>query len=241
MKATTSHITHHALVMMVAAFVLLVALAVASIRAAQDRVPGSAFLAGTWTLDPYLSDHPEQVARALRLDTRDVGEDLSGRQDESGRQGSGAGERGGGNGRSGTGPGPAKERISEGDRKLLSALTDAVRFPPTTLTISQTGTAVTLVTGAGASTTLQTNGKAEKLQVGAGTVDRTAAWEGPHLAVAYDIGHAGTLTYDYGLAPTTGQLVIRVNFERRRGEPGPFDIKLVYNAARPAGTARPRQ
>jgi hypothetical protein len=29
--------------------------------------------------------------------------------------------------------------------------------------------------------------------------------------------------------PTTGQLVIRVNFERVPGQPGPFEIKLVYN------------
>lgn len=43
----------------------------------------------------------------------------------------------------------------------------------------------------------------------AGTVDRAAKWEGP----------------------TTKQLLIRVNFERRRGQPGPVDIELVCNRA----------
>lgn len=26
-----------------------------------------------------------------------------------------------------------------------------------------------------------------------------------------------------------GQLLIRINFERVRDEPGPFDVKIVYN------------
>lgn len=80
--------------------------------------------------------------------------------------------------------------------------------------------------------TLQTNGKAERQQLAAGIVDRTATWEGPQLVVRYEVGRAGTLTYTYLLAPTTGQLVVRINFERRRGEPGPFDIKLVYDRRR---------
>jgi hypothetical protein len=63
----------------------------------------------------------------------------------------------------------------------------------------------------------------------AGTVERVARWEGPTIVIAYDVGHAGTLTYAYALVRTTKQLLIRVNFERVRGEPGPFDINLVYN------------
>ena len=54
--------------------------------------------------------------------------------------------------------------------------------------------------------------------------------------VAYEVGQAGTLTYTYSLVPTTKQLVIRVNFERRPGQPGPFEIKLVYDPA-PAARA----
>jgi hypothetical protein len=57
--------------------------------------------------------------------------------------------------------------------------------------------------------------------------------KGPQLVVAYEVGHAGTLTYAYSLVPTTKQLLIRVNFERRPEQPGPSEIKLVYGPAAP--------
>ena len=81
----------------------------------------------------------------------------------------------------------------------------------------------------GAPQTLHTNGKAEKHQLDAGAINRTATWEGPQLVVAYEVGHVGTLTYTYSLVPTTKQLLIRVNVERRPGQPGPFEIRLVCN------------
>jgi hypothetical protein len=31
------------------------------------------------------------------------------------------------------------------------------------------------------------------------------------------------------IVPTTGQLLIRINFERMRDVPGPFDVKIVYD------------
>jgi hypothetical protein len=54
-------------------------------------------------------------------------------------------------------------------------------------------------------------------------------WEGPQLVVAYDVGNAGTLTYRYDKAPTTGQLVVRVSFERKSGGTSPLEVKLVYD------------
>jgi hypothetical protein len=83
------------------------------------------------------------------------------------------------------------------------------------------------------------DGTREKRFTEAGPSARTAAWEGPQLKVAYDVGRAGTLTYTYFVVPTTGQLLIRVNCERVPAQPGPFDIKLVYNR-RSASTAAPR-
>jgi len=220
------------------AAVLVAVFGLATMGAARDRPRAPRSFQGSWTLDLYLSDHPEQVARALRLDTGEGGDDITGDMAESADVGRGNVGRGtsGGFGRPGTTRGVSREAISENDRKLLAELTDAVRFPPAALTIVQTDTAVTMATDAGM-VTLQTNGKVEKHRLAAGTVDRTATWEGPQLVVRYDVGHAGTLTYTYLLAPTTGQLVVRINFERRRGEPGPFDIKLVYDPAAPAGGA----
>jgi len=98
-----------------------------------------------------------------------------------------------------------------------------------TLAIAHGERTVTITAGQAAPEALRTDGKAEKYALETGTVNRTAAWEGPQLRVAYDIGRVGTLTCTYTIVPTTRQLLIRVNIERLPGEPGPFEIKLVYN------------
>lgn len=200
-------------------------------------------LSGTWSLDIYLSDSPEQVARMLQFDTGEFPPEFVGRGPESGGAG-GAGREGmgrsgpGGSGRQGPGRAAAPDRMSAEDRKTLSELTRAVRFAAPTLTISQTATEVTLEPSIGARQTLRTDGKAEKHQLEAGAVERRASWEGPHLLVTYEVGHAGKLTCTYSLAPTTRQLLIRVNFERRPREPGPFEIKLVYGRASSGNAAK---
>ena len=205
------------------------------------RVPANppVNLSGTWTLDIYLSDRAEQVARALQVDTGELTPETFGRSAESPGAG-GIGREGVGRGQSRSPArqrAPAKDQLGSEDRKKMTELTGPIRFPPLTLTVSQTETEITIATGAGAPQTLQTNGKAEKRQLEAGAINRTATWEGPQLVVAYEVGHAGTLTYTYSLVPTTKQLLIRVNFERRPREPGPFEIRLVYGRAAATGAA----
>lgn len=205
-----------------AALAALLALVTVAGAEQAARVPVS--LAGRWALDPYVSDHPEQLARALRFLTAeprvDAGSPVRSRL---------------GPGRSGDVP---REPLTDSDRKLLTALTDAVRFPPPSLTISQTDGTVTMAADSGTAVTMHTNGKVEKHTLTAGTVGRTAIWEGPQLIVSYEVGRAGLLRYIYLRAPTTGQLVIRVDFDRRRGEGSAFDVRLVYNPAVPAPHAQ---
>lgn len=196
-------------------------------------------LSGTWSLDIHLSDSPEQVARMLRVDTGEFPLEVFGRGAEAsgaggiGREGTGRG----GAGRQGPGRAAASDQMNADDRKTLSELTRPVRFAAPRLTISQTATEVIIEPSIGAPQTLRTDGKAEKHQLEAGTVQRRASWEGPQFLVTYEVGGAGKLTCAYSLVPTTGQLLIRVNFERRPKEPGPFEIKLVYGRAPAAGTA----
>ena len=217
---------------------------------ATGSAASAASVAGTWRLDPYVSDHPEQVARVLRVLTGESpGADLPRGRGGRGDAGHGGGGRGEpavpGHAEPGVGisrppevpPTPAKEPVSDADRKLLSELTSAVRFPPATLTIAQTDTVVTMTGDAGTPLTFRTDGKAEKQPLTAGTVERTALWEGPALVVSYRVGRSGTLIYRYSLAPTTGQLVIRVSFERTPGEPGAFEVKQVYDPPTLAGRA----
>lgn len=79
--------THHTAT---ATAVMVVALfALATMEAAQDRPRAPASFEGSWTLDLYLSDHPEQVARALRLDTGEGAEDITGGMAERGGVGRG--------------------------------------------------------------------------------------------------------------------------------------------------------
>ncbi len=190
-------------------------------------------IAGSWTLDTYLSDNPEQIARELRSDTGQQSEDTyagGGERTRGGYGGGYGGHRGGGYGRgSGTSNRPRQDQLSPEDQKLLSEVTRAVQYPPPTLTIAQTDAAVTLTGAEGVSKTIHTDGKTEKEQFENGTVNRSASWQGPVFVVRYDIGKAGTLRYSYSIVPTTKQLLVRVNFERQAST-GPFEIKLVYDA-----------
>ena len=191
--------------------------------------------AGTWTLDWYLSDSPQQVAEALRIDTGQRGDEAFGEGPQrGGTGGAGNGGRAGRGGFGGVGPGGApgagRSRMSAVDQKRLQELTNAVQFPPPAMTISQTATDITIAPQGGVGRTVRTDGTREKYQLAAGVVDRTATWEGPQLSVVYEIGHSGRLTYTYRVVPTTKQLLIRINFERDH-TPGPFEIKLVYDPA----------
>ena len=125
-------------------------------------------------------------------------------------------------------------RLRPEESKLLAEVAHPVLFPRPTLTIAQAEGIVTLTGGQGTSETLRTNGKSEKQSFETGTAFRTAAWEGPQLRVAYEVGRIGTLTYVFSIVPTTKQLLVRVNFERTPGTAGPFEIKLVYNRTKPA-------
>jgi hypothetical protein len=220
---------------------LIVLMGIGGARALYAQAPaGRPDFSGTWTFDTYLSDNPEQIARALRLDTGQPGDEALGARG-AGRGGfSGAGRIGGGRGtvtREERGRAEAADQMSPEDRKKVTELTNAVQFASPTLTITQTENAITLADNRSGTQTMSTNGKAEKYTLDAGPVDRVARWEGPTLLIGYEVGHAGTLTYAYVLVPTK-QLLIRVNFERLRGEPGPFEIKLVYNRAPRAAAAR---
>lgn len=217
-----------------AARLLVIGIAYAVPAYAQAIASGRPDFRGTWTFDIYLSDNPEQVARALRIDTGQGGQEaFVGGGIDRGRPG-GIGRGGGGRGdfdSPGRGRVETVEQLRPEDRKKLAELTDAVQFASPTLTIAQTDSTITIAGIRSGNQTLTTNGEVEKQTLDAGAVDRVARWEGPTLVVAYEVGHAGTLTYTYLVVPTTKQLMIRVNFERVRGQPGPFDIKLVYNRA----------
>jgi hypothetical protein len=191
--------------------------------AAQGPAAPPVNISGVWSLDTYLTDHPEQIARSIQFNT---GEFAPATFREAEAIGAARGGRGG---RGGPAKDPLPGQITPEDKKLLAELIRPIQYPPPSLTIEQQGEGVTITAGERATYTLKADGKGERMTLESGTVERKAAWKGRLLQVTYEVGRSGILTYAYSIVPTTGQLLIRVNFERTPGQPGPFEIKLVYN------------
>jgi hypothetical protein len=197
------------------------ALAIAALAGANQSASGR--VAGSWRLNTYLSDSPAQIAQALRYNTDEAR--WCGDVGRRPARGSDARKKD----RKEEQTEEKKDSLAPEDRKRLKEFTDAVQFAPTRLTISEDGSDVTLTTLSRGVQTLHVTGKAESYTIDAGTIKRTAEWEGPTLIVTYDLGRGGTLRYTYLVVPTTGQLLVRVGYERPSGEAGPFEIRLVYD------------
>jgi hypothetical protein len=207
-----------------------VAVALATLPArAQSRPPAGVDLSGKWTLDTYLSDSPEEIATALRLDFGGGGGgELFGLDPDSGRAGRGGmGRRGQGSPQRGSRP----DQASTDEQNRLNDLTAPLRYPPTTLTIAESAEAVVLTDDQGQARTLATTGAKEKQSLGTTPVDTTTRWEGPQLVSEQDLGKGRKVTFTYSIVPTTKQLLIRARIERGAGQSGPLDIKYVYNRA----------
>ena len=185
-------------------------------------------LSGKWTLDTVLSDSPEQIAAAIRIDVgQGGGENLFG---ESGGSGAGRGNGGrrGGEPRSGRG---RNHQPSAEDQTRIDELTESLRYPPTGVSIAQTPAGITVTDEQQRARTLTPNGKREKQTVGSASLDVTTRWEGPQLVSEQDLGGGRLVRYTYSIVPTTKQLLVRVAIDRTAGFPGPFQIRLVYNRA----------
>ena len=207
---------------------VLFATALGCVAVVRTEAPSSGRpdLSGTWELDMYLSDHPAQILRAIRIDTglpleespRSDPERGSGRREivrpDSRDQKPSAH--------------PSPDALTAEDRKKIGEVLHNAQFAPTKISITQTADAITF-TQFGVVQTYSTTGKPERHVLDAGTVKRTATWEGPTLVIKYSVGRAGNVTYGYVLTPRTQQLLVRVNVEQSSGEAGPFEIKLVYD------------
>jgi hypothetical protein len=183
-------------------------------------------LGGTWTLDTYLSDSPEQVAASIRVDLGQDGFDaFSGGMPERGRT-RGMGRRG--QSPRGESGGNAAATNPE-DQRAIDNITAAVRFPPPTLQITQTDGSITIGDAQGQSRTFQTNGKREQQLFDTTRADSVARREGPQVVIDVDLGKGRKMTSTYSIVPTTRQLRMRVRFERAPNDLGPFEVKYIYN------------
>ena len=200
-----------------------------AVQPIRGQAPPAVDLSGTWTLDATLSDNPEQVAAAVRIDLAQggTGTDLfgGGPGGRYGRGGMGRGRAPGGGAQGGN----ERNQTSLEDQNRLDELTAAVRYPPSTLVISQTSTSIAFTDAQGQTRTFTTNDKREKQTIGTSTIETTTRWEGPRLVSEQDLGRGRKTIFTYSIVPTTKQLLVRVGFERGPGQRGPFEVKLVYN------------
>ena len=205
--------------------VLAIAIAAGGAVVVQTQAAGSAGnvdLSGRWTLDTYLSDNAEQVAAALRIDLG-LG---SGQQRSIPIEG---GRYGRGRGRSDLPPAGRPTEVSAAEQNRLEEMVAPLRYPPATLTISQTADAVTFGGAQGESRRFAPNNSRDKQTVGGNSIETRTRWEGPQLVSEHDIGSGRKITYTYSIVPTTKQLLVRISIERGLGDVGPFEIKQVYN------------
>lgn len=203
-----------------------------SAAAAAGQAPAKApiDLSGTWTLDTYLSDSPEQVAAAIRIDLgQRAADEVFVEQAQQGRSGNRMPRRAEPQ-RPHETPEQAAEREKHEAEQLnrLNELTTSVRYPAPTLTITQSEGSVTLADGQ-QQVTLTTDGKRQKVGVGDAQLDTSASWQGPQLVIEQDLGSGRAMTRTFSIVPTTKQLMIRSTFERAPREQGSFEVKQVYN------------
>jgi hypothetical protein len=200
------------------------------LRAEQNPPASAVSLSGRWELDRDLTDRPAQIDAAIRADFGQNPAAPSFGGFENGRYGRG-GRRAGNE--------TAPQRDGQDNKAareletLLDTITAPLRYPPTRLTIEQSGGSVTFTDPQGSARTLDTSGKREKQTVGGTTIEVSARFEGPQLVVEQDIGKSRTLTWTYSVLPATRQLLVRVAIARGPGELGPFEIKQVYNRTTP--------
>jgi hypothetical protein len=121
--------------------------------------------------------------------------------------------------------------LSTDEQRTLDMITTPVRYPPPSLQVSETQTAVTFTDAEGRTRSFQTNGKREPQSFDSARVESSARREGPQLVIDFDLGKGRKMTYTYFVVPTSQQLLLRITFERAPKEPGPFEVKYVYARA----------
>jgi hypothetical protein len=182
-------------------------------------------LAGKWSLNRELSQFPKEVGfNADWMSGATAGADTT--------TGGAAGGASGGGGRTNF----PVSRESREDATRRRMLTDEVREPSASLTITETATDVTIATANGTSRTFHPTGKPEVLQEGDIPLTVTATREGGRLVVLYRVVQGRELRYTYSRIASPSQLVVEVQFlERGKGD----TVKRVYDAVAPVAPAAP--
>jgi hypothetical protein len=201
----------------------IVALAGAGVVASRQAAEAS--LAGAWVLNRDASDDPRQVTPG------GPGDDGARRGPGGGRPPGGMGPGGGGGrGLPGGGRGPGGARPSEEEMRRLRDLMRELMEPAERLTIVVGDDSVSMTDQSGRTTRYATNGKPERHQLDAGTVETKTRWDGSRLIKETKADGGLTLSETYALAPEGRQLNVTVKMERARMPGPPRVLTRVYES-----------
>ncbi|HEX4348253.1 MAG TPA: hypothetical protein VHZ73_11820 [Vicinamibacterales bacterium] len=206
-------------------------------------------LSGSWSFNSSQSDLPRDPS-GRGDDNGQAGTDPTNPGGNGGGSGGGYGGRGrggfggggagglggGGFGRGGAGGGGfGRGSASQGntdDRVRTLELTDEVRHPSATLTVTAKADTVTVVDANNHTRLFHTTGKKDAQQLEAVKVDTKTTWNGDRLVTEYDLGNDRKLRYTYSLADNPRQLLVDVTLQNGKNAATARDaIKYVYDAA----------
>lgn len=137
------------------------------------------------------------------------------------------GGRGGGGGRGGPGGGPdqeAMQRMRDVMRELMQ--------PAAMLVIVQREDSVSFTDEQGRVRKFVANGKDEKHQLDAATIETKSRWKDGALVIEWETGRGPTVVRTYRVDPAVNQLVIETTMKGGRGQGGGDrpPIRHVYDA-----------
>ena len=195
----------------------------------QADVSAGAGLVGTWQLDPESSTLPPRDGMP------DEGQGgMGGRPYGSGPGGGGSGGRRGpgmgGGAPGGPGmPGGERSRPSEEEIQRMRDLMREALQVPTRFTIARDGDAVAFIDADGHVRKYVPNGKAEKHQLTAGTIQTKTRWDGPALLIETEVRDGMKLRRTYALEPGTGRLIVTTSLEGRGSPDDRPPLRAVYD------------
>jgi hypothetical protein len=212
-----------------ASFVVVVAMGstgAAVQQAGRTDTPSRDALMGTWVLDEESSSMPHGGGTPG---------DAGGPGAPGGRPPGGAPGMGGpGGGRSGPGrggPGGEGSRPSPEEMKRIRDLMRELMEAPARLTMALDGEAVAFVDEDGRVRKYVANGRAEKHQLTAGTVQTKTRWDGPSLVIEMEAREGFKVKRTFALEPGTGRLAVTTVMEGSRAPQDRPPLKAVYDRA----------
>ena len=153
-------------------------------------------LAGKWTLNRALSQWPREVGFDVDFNVPPI-------EGQDGTDRSARGRRP---------PSRMMRPESEDEARRVRMLTDEVREPPPSVTVTQSETDITFSDDHGRSRTFHPTGKEEVIDLGGVPIVAIVRWEGAQLVVLYEVEQGRQLRYAFSRLTGPDRLTVDAQF-----------------------------